>query len=137
MAQRRFGIALRTVWRCGRAHSRIYQLATAWAAACDWDEARAVIQNSDGDGFERFLQRRQRNQLRTVALPLLLHAGEGTAAEVLPGVSDAAERRSDWVSEFTENIGRAGYGCVQNQVGEVCIGVEAGISGSGNIRRLR
>src|SRR6266705_2289933 len=124
MAQRRFGLTIRTNRRGQRPHSRIYELASARTASCDQSEHGPIVQTPHLARCAPVLRRRQRHTLRPSALSMLLPTAKGTIDKLLPRVPRSSEKRPDRLPDLTEDPRLRRLERFPTEVGEIRSGSE-------------
>src|SRR5438128_12495466 len=125
MAQRRFGLTIRTNRRGQRPHSRIYELASARTASCDQSGHGPIVQTPHLTRCAPVLRRRQRHTLRPSALSMLLPTAKGTIDKLLPRVPRSSERSPNLLRELAEDPRLRRHERYPTEVGEIRSGSEA------------
>src|SRR5438876_6014948 len=135
MAQRRFGLTIRTNRRGQRPHSRIYELASARTASCDQSEHRPIVQIRHLARCAPVLRRRQRHTLRPSALSMLLPSATGTIDKLLPRVPRSSETRPDRLPDLAEDPRLRRYERFPTEVGEIRARFDSRVRGLGDAMR--
>src|SRR6266508_3732545 len=135
MAQRRFGLTLRTNRRGQRSHSRIYELASARTPSCDQSEHGPIVQTPHLARCAAVLRRRQRHTLQPGALSMLLSAATGTIDKLLPRVPRSSERRPNRLPDLAEDPRQRRYERFPTEVGEIRARFDSRVRGLGDAIR--
>src|SRR5437588_1654879 len=135
MAQRRFGLTIRTNRRGQRPHSRIYELASARTASYDQSEHGPIVQTPHRARCAPVLRRRQRHALRPSALSMLLPTATGTIDKLLPRVPRSSERRPDRLPDLAEDPRLRRHERFPTEVGEIRARFDSRVRGLGDAMR--